>query len=362
VRAVWPRRAGRRTNLALLVLLLAVFATGALAFGAGTPGPARLVVWAHGAVGLALVLLVPWKSVVARRGLRRPHPHGAGLALAVLVAVAVLSGLVHALGPYGALGGVTAMQLHLTAALLAAPLVVLHLVAHPQWPRRTDLSRRALLRGGFLGGSAVAAYAAVEGTAGVLGLPGADRRVTGSHERGTDDPGAMPVTQWLDDEVPWSDDSLAGRIRPVRLVHGPRTRDLDPARLPTDDTVRAVLDCTGGWWAAQDWAGVRLDRLLADALGTGAAGGADAGGEVAGPEGRSLLVVSATGYARRLPLSDARGLLLATRVAGRPLSAGHGGPVRLVAPGRRGFWWVKWVRHVEVSDRPWWWQPPFPLT
>jgi DMSO/TMAO reductase YedYZ molybdopterin-dependent catalytic subunit len=35
--------------------------------------------------------------------------------------------------------------------------------------------------------------------------------------------------------------------------------------------------------------------------------------------------------------------------------------VRLVAPGRRGFWWVKWVTRVEVVDAPWWLQSPFPL-
>jgi hypothetical protein len=31
-------------------------------------------------------------------------------------------------------------------------------------------------------------------------------------------------------------------------------------------------------------------------------------------------------------------------------------------PGRRGFWWVKWVERIEVSSTPWWWQSPFPLT
>ena len=31
-----------------------------------------------------------------------------------------------------------------------------------------------------------------------------------------------------------------------------------------------------------------------------------------------------------------------------PLSHEHGAPVRLVAPGRRGFQWVKWVTHVEL--------------
>jgi DMSO/TMAO reductase YedYZ molybdopterin-dependent catalytic subunit len=59
-------------------------------------------------------------------------------------------------------------------------------------------------------------------------------------------------------------------------------------------------------------------------------------------------------------LADAPHLLLATHVAGQPLSAGHGAPLRLVAAGRRGFWWVKWVVRIEVVDAPWWLQPPFP--
>ncbi|MGH2675460.1 MAG: molybdopterin-dependent oxidoreductase, partial [Actinomycetota bacterium] len=45
-----------------------------------------------------------------------------------------------------------------------------------------------------------------------------------------------------------------------------------------------------------------------------------------------------------------------------PLDPGHGYPARIVAPGRRGFWWVKWVERVELSPVPWWWQWPFPLT
>jgi hypothetical protein len=46
------RRAGRRTNLALLVLLAASLVTGVLAFGVGTSAPATVVVVAHGGAGL----------------------------------------------------------------------------------------------------------------------------------------------------------------------------------------------------------------------------------------------------------------------------------------------------------------------
>ncbi|HVD15762.1 MAG TPA: molybdopterin-dependent oxidoreductase [Actinomycetota bacterium] len=79
-------------------------------------------------------------------------------------------------------------------------------------------------------------------------------------------------------------------------------------------------------------------------------------------DAKSLLVRSATGYWIRFPVGDLDRLLLATRVGGEPLAARHGFPLRLVAPGRRGFWWVKWVDRVELHDTPWWWQPPFPVT
>ena len=78
-------------------------------------------------------------------------------------------------------------------------------------------------------------------------------------------------------------------------------------------------------------------------------------------QGASIEVVSTTGYRRRFPGHEAETLLLATHCGGRPLSAGHGAPARIVAPGRRGFWWVKWVASIEVLDEPWWWQPPFPM-
>lgn len=333
--------AGRRTNLALLWLLAVVFATGALAFAAGT-GWNRWAVVAHGVAGLAMVLLAPWKSIIARRGLRRRRPGSwASVALAVLVAVAILTGVLHATGGLRSLGGVTAMQVHVGAALLAIPLALWHVVARRVRMRRTDLTRRALLRAAALLGGGGLVYAGLAGLARVASFPGAGRRFTGSFETGSSEPAAMPVTQWLNDRVP--------RVDPAAWQLTVRAAD---ERVWTydelaafEDRLRATLDCTGGWFAVQDWEGVWLSRLIPDP-----------------GEGRSIAVASVTGYGRRYPLRDLPRLFVATRIGGRPLSPGHGFPARIVAPGRRGFWWVKWVRAIEVSGVPWWWQAPFPLS
>jgi DMSO/TMAO reductase YedYZ molybdopterin-dependent catalytic subunit len=63
-------------------------------------------------------------------------------------------------------------------------------------------------------------------------------------------------------------------------------------------------------------------------------------------------VVSVTGYRWSFALEDASRLMLATHVGGEPLSHDHGAPVRLVAPGSRGFEWVKWVQRIELLEDP----------
>jgi Oxidoreductase molybdopterin binding domain len=339
-----PRRAGRRTNVGLLALLLLAGGTGVLAFAVGSPVPARLVVAAHGAAGLGLLLLVPWKAVVVRRAWRRPGGTG-GVSLGVVTVLTLLTGVLHAgggTGPWAWSAGVPVLHVHVALGVATGALLVVHAWGRRQRPRATDLGRRGLLRAGALSAGAVALWGAGEGLWRLTGAPGAARRATGSFERGTDDPAAMPVTQWISDPVPYSPAAALLVAAPGRRVRVP-VADLDQG-----DVVRAVLDCTGGWYAVQDWRGVRLDRLLASVTRELPADGA-------------VDVVSVTGFRRRLPLSEAGGLLLATHAAGRPLSPGHGAPVRLVAPGRRGFWWVKWVARVEVVDAPWWLQSPFPL-
>jgi hypothetical protein len=334
-------RAGRRTNVALLALVLGAFASGMLAYGTGTTAPAELVTVAHGTFGLGLLLLVPWKSVIVRRSLRRGtrgSGRGAGVALGLLLVVAVAAGVLQAVGGYHSVFGVTALTVHVGAAVAAVPLLVTHAWGRRQRPRRGDLSRRTVLRAGALGFGSLAAYGSIETLSNLLGLPGEHRRATGSYAVGSGTPDRMPVTQWFTDTVPTVERES------WQVIVG--SRAVSYAELSAGhDAVRAVLDCTGGWYAEQEWQAMLMDRFVG-----------------AIPDGaRSIDVVSVTGYRRRFPLSDLGSLLLATRAAGEPLWDGHGGPVRLVAPDRRGFWWVKWVQRIETTSEPWWLQPPFPL-
>ncbi len=69
-------RPSRRTNLALLVLLVAAFVTGWVAFAVEGSPESRVVAVLHGILGLGIVVLVPWKSVVVRRGLGHGRRHG----------------------------------------------------------------------------------------------------------------------------------------------------------------------------------------------------------------------------------------------------------------------------------------------
>jgi len=331
----------RWTNLALFGLLGIAFTTGWVAFFFDT-APSRWSLIVHASSGYAIVALTPWKAVIAAHGIQRRRPGWwASLVFTGLVIASVFAGILHSTGLVISVGAISAMEVHVGAALVAIPFVIWHVLARRIPMRAVDLSRRSLLRAGALLTGAGLSYAAGEGVVRLLTLPGSMRRFTGSYEYGSLQPAQLPVTQWIADSVPVIEPA-AWRLT---IQAGTRTRDWTYGELLAfDDRVRATLDCTGGFYSTQDWSGVWLSRLLP-----------------AGAPRDSLHIRSVTGYDRRFAARDAGRLLIATRLGGMPLDPGHGFPVRLVAPDRRGYWWVKWVTAISVDELPSWWQLPFPM-
>jgi len=324
------RQAGRRIDLVLGLLLVTGAGTGVAADTIGVRWPLNLIEL-HAAAALAILLLIPWKWIIARRGLSR-STKALSLALAALVLITIGSGLLHSTGHAEFVGPLTLMQIHVGAAVGAVVVLVAHFLLHSVRPRRADVDRRAVLRLAALGAGAAVATVAWDTWAAT------SRRFTGSVPKP-----ALEATAWINDAVPAIDP--AG----WRLRVGAATFDLAAVLALPPERFSAVLDCTSGWYSRQRWDGVRLSALLA------AAGVRNEGW-------RSVEVRSVTGYTRWFGAATLDRVWLVTGVDGGPLPAGNGFPARIVAPGRRGFWWVKWVSSIQPSARPPWAQSVFPLS
>ena len=341
----------RATNLSIFALLLLEFASGVGSYLTGSPQGAW-VLWVHGIGGMTLLVLLVWKWRIVMRSFMR---QGAGLwavpsaLLGLLFLATLAAGLLWVLGwapevPIPGYGSMRPMVLHAVLAVLLVIPFATHTAAH--WPRfkPADMaSRRAALRTLALGGAGLVLWRGLDA---VSTVTAAERRFTGSREEDSFTGNAHPVTQWLGDERQHLN-RTSWRLHVGGEVHEPLDVAYADIEALATTEVRATLDCTGGWYTTQHWTGARLGTLLDQA------GASD--------DAASVIVRSVTGYSRRFPVGEARELLLATHVGGERLSAGHGFPVRLVVPGRRGYHWVKWVVSVEVSARPWWWQPPLPV-
>ncbi len=326
-----------QVNLLLELLVVLAVVTGVTSWAIGT-GWARLFTLVHGLTGLAILVIAPLKiRGSVRTGMRRARAgRWLSVGFGILVLVTIGAGVSHSTGIWYGVGWWSALWIHFLAAFSLLQLYLWHLVSRPVRPRRVDADRRLLVGGSFVAAVSAGIYGSLEGATRLTGLAGGDRRFTGSHEIASFDPDRMPTVVWIDDTAPrdpldeWQL-TIAGEVVDIESLRA-RSRPLN-----------AIIDCTGGWWSEQSWDVVPLSEL-------------------ADWDSRSIKVDSATGYARWLPTGDAADLYLAVGYSGRPLRRGHGAPVRLVAPGRRGPWWVKWVTSVEPSSRYWWQQLPFPPT
>jgi DMSO/TMAO reductase YedYZ molybdopterin-dependent catalytic subunit len=325
----------RLVDWSLLAVVLVEAVTGLLSFTVATPAWWPLF-WFHRATGLAFVLLLGFKFARVAHRLTNRDEWRPSTALSALTAVAALgavgTGAAWVFGLDVRLSYWTLLSVHVGVGLALIPLVLLHVRTRFRAPRRADFEgrRTALQYSAMLVAGAVA-YRAQRAANGLLETAGADRRFTGSQPREGDGNAAFPATSWVaDDPDPIDRDAWSLSVR----GEVDERRDFSYADLSPDAEREALLDCTSGWYTVQDWRGVRVGDLLDEAGAT--------------DEARYVRFVSETGYRWSLPIEEARDALLATRVGGERLSHGHGGPLRLVAPGRRGFQWVKWVERVEV--------------
>jgi DMSO/TMAO reductase YedYZ molybdopterin-dependent catalytic subunit len=312
-------------------------ATGVTSFWLGHPSDAA-VFWIHAVAGLSLLplLAAKFRRVAGRVRDRRAWDRATPLSvcLAAVAVAAGATGVGWALGVTAPLGVWTLLNLHILFGLLVGPLLLVHLRSRFRPLRGRDVrDRRVALQYAALVAAGGATAWTLRRLAALLETPAASRRFTGSREldAGSD----LPVTSWVvDDPAPvepaaWTL-TVDGRVaRPLALG----VDDLQPAT-----ERRALLDCTSGWYAERDWRGLDLGTLVDAAEPT-----ADAAW---------VTVHSVTGYRWSLPLPEAREALLATHLSGERLDHGHGYPLRLVAPDRRGFQWVKWIERVEVRRRP----------
>jgi len=341
-------------NLLLLLLLIAQAITGYFGFTNGRESAAWLL-QLHGIVAYGLVLLFFAKATIVLdvwRRKRRWTSRRAGFVVALaLLVLTLLSGLLWTFQGPIYLGGFSLVSLHIYIAVPLMALMLWH-AWHMRAVRRVPGAAGRRL---FLGGLATVAggllfWATVGWARAAAGLSGASRRFTGSYETGSHTPD-FPVVSWIADRPP-PIDRATWRLRVEGAVARPLSLSYDELAALAQSEVAAALDCTGGWYSVQRWRGVAVGELLARA------------GVL--PAAASVTFEAVSGYRRRFPVDEAAAALLALGTLGQedvfhPLAHGHGAPIRVVLPGRRGMEWVKWLAVIRVNETGPWWQPPLPL-
>lgn len=99
-----------------------------------------------------------------------------------------------------------------------------------------------------------------------------------------------------------------------------------------------TLKCVDGPTGTANWTGVKLKAILDMAF--------------IEENATEVIFYGADRYSSSLTLEDASSsdVILAYEMNGEPLPVDQGYPLRVVAPGKYGYKWVKWITRIEVID------------
>ena len=335
----------RFINTLILSLLLVLTLTGV--YGLFFPFPSILFD-IHRVAAWALIILIPWKTIISlrslRRGLDRRFDRNIMILVSTLIAIATLLILAFGLVWKWNIGeyyvwlagyGYSVIGWHWGIALyFLLPLYALHTWRRWHHPQKADFAgRRQVLKLIGLGVASVAAWGISEALAKTFQSEEARRRFTGSREEGSFAGNVHPVTSGPNQGKLKLDPST-WQLRLKGAVKTPLTLTYADVLALSASEVTATLDCTGGWYTVQTWRGVRLSDLLSEAgLHENAVG---------------IVLRGVFEYTAPFTLAQAEEILLATHVGDEVLNHSHGFPMRAVVPSRRGWHWVKWLAEIEV--------------
>jgi cytochrome b561 len=330
----------RLTDWSIALATVIAFMTGVVSLITGHPQ--EWLIFVLHAIGGFWLLLLMWgklrrvwpRLVHLRRWDRRTI---FGLFALLLVTLALGSGIWWVTGGELYFVGFNLLNWHILLGFLVTSVIVFHIFVRAKRLRKRDIvGRRRVIQFSALLVGGAALWPGEQFAERILNLPGAKQRFTGSREVASFSGNAFPTSSWVADQ-PRPIDVQTWWLALDGAVTTPREFFYHEL-VSAGDELEATLDCTGGFFSTQRWRGTRVGRLL---------------DQVAlDQDARYVSFVSVTSYRWSLPLEEARNVLLATHSGEESLSHEHGFPLRLVAPNRRGFEWVKWIARVEVLTEP----------